>query len=708
MHTKNLLAKKLKPYTLYKFFLWAFSLVILLYIWLSSPDYIWSYILLLRVPIILGGLLLFGLPILANFTGLSNLAQNLFIMRGAWQLATVFVSSTMAGLMVSLVSRIIIADAPERFGLPVLFTLSDLHQYGLTAILVLPTWVAVIRLSKIVVVKGAIVGLISSLGLVWLVNYTNFCLNSNIELKRLFAKITMFFMKQHPQGYLDPKTGDYSNGHLLGFSLFFVGLVVYIIVIIRFRPRIKRHRGEAPALLYLMLLIWMGTLLFGGATFYADYFHVPVLMFFILFSGLSYALFDVDHFFELLPLELSIQSNELEDFKTAIDERLKYQSNFTDKRTLVVVCASGGGIQAAGWTVKVLTGLQELLGKSFTQAIGLISSASGGSVGTMYFLDQFKGGAATNLESIFVNATRDSLDAVGWGLAYPDLFRALGFPFLVNQYNDRGLAIEIDWQAEMQLHDQPITLADWRKQILLGEMPIPVFNATLVEDGRRFLITPMTFIQNSKSSATQEDRKAIDFNSLYSGYDLRVATAARLSATFPYVSPISRNDVPLKHNYHVADGGYFDNAGLFTVIEWLDEWLDASKNLNIKRVLLLEINAFQQPRPRNSNKGDLGWLTEWIGPLKTLYSVRDSTQVARNRKEEELLKKYWKAEGIEIESFIISFPEGYKQPLSWKLSEKQKNNLKEAWENLLTPNSPDRVMHDIRTLWHTKWGMPKN
>ncbi|NCR41953.1 MAG: hypothetical protein GPJ21_20255 [Microcystis aeruginosa W13-11] len=54
-----------------------------------------------------------------------------------------------------------------------------------------------------------------------------------------------------------------------------------------------------------------------------------------------------------------------------------------------MVAASGGGIQAAGWTVQVLNGLQEELGYSFTQAIGLINSVSGGYVGTMFFLDQF-------------------------------------------------------------------------------------------------------------------------------------------------------------------------------------------------------------------------------------------------------------------------------------------------------------------------------
>ena len=196
-------------------------------------------------------------------------------------------------------------------------------------------------------------------------------------------------------------------------------------------------------------------------------------------------------------LELS-QKPKLRDFKTAIANCLKHQG---DERTLVVVCASGGGIQAAGWTVQVLTGLQKKLGTSFTRAIGLISSTSGGSVGSRYFLDRFGDQGCPppdeeSLEKIFKSATEDSLGAVGWGLAYPDLFRAIGLPFLVNKYSDRAEAMEIDWQRH--LTNPKNTLADWRKQILDGKIPIPVFNATLVEDGRRFLITPMTFVKDAE------------------------------------------------------------------------------------------------------------------------------------------------------------------------------------------------------------------
>lgn len=489
----------------------------------------------------------------------------------------------------------------------------------------------------------------------------------------------------------------------LGLALGISGLLIYGLVIYFFKPRRKKivsYLGEAPALLYALLLIWILTGGLGVLTSYLDPLHFPIILSLIGFSGLMYLFFEVDHFFKVTKIgspSSQDQPQQTKDFKEAIQKRLEKQTK-ADK-TLVVVAASGGGIQAAGWTVQVLKGLQEELGPSFTQTIGLISSVSGGSVGTMFFLDQFtEQGFPQNLGEIFKNATEDNLDAVGWGLAYPDLVRIWFPPLAGGKYNDRGYAIEEDWQGNMRKPDA--TLKDIRTQIFNGQIPIPVFNATLVEDGRRFLISPMTFLENIQDA---EDRKAFDFNTLFNGqnlnkksqtndeiYDLDITTAARLSASFPYVSPIARNDGDFKFNYHVADGGYFDNSGMFTAVEWLDKYLDDfSTKLNIKRVLLLQINASPEATLPPKIKGDKGWFMEWIGPLQAVYSVRDSTQASRNSKEVELLAKRGKRKGIDIKSLAISFPERnlttkkeYKQPLSWKLTEQQKENLQSGWEDV--------------------------
>jgi len=157
-----------------------------------------------------------------------------------------------------------------------------------------------------------------------------------------------------------------------------------------------------------MIVITNFTLVGGGASFYLDYYHIPILIPFLLVSFLSFLAFDTDHFFELEKNDF--YKNEKTDIIEALKERLKHQD--LNNRSLIIVCASGGGIQAAGWTTIVLTGLQTSLGKKFTKAIGLISSVSGGSVGTMYYLDRFTDRGfplSSELNNIFDSSTADSL-----------------------------------------------------------------------------------------------------------------------------------------------------------------------------------------------------------------------------------------------------------------------------------------------------------
>jgi hypothetical protein len=696
----------------------------------------------LRVPIVFG-FILFLFPFLAN-TRASALFQNLFFMRGPWQLASVTAISTMTALMVSFTSEQIFLKNPSlvaeiskmtalMVSLEIFLKLPSLSiqswlssiqswlpmRYVVAIILVLPTWIFVWWRSRSELEENLTVSISRRLGvsggftifIVWLVSILG-----GLGVSRGFIIFIVWlgsFLKEFSTENLEtfqqiPALGQYisqrSEEDFLGFALGFCGLLIYVLVIYLFKPGKKKisFLGDAPALLYALLLIWILTGVLGVLTSNLDSFHFPVVLCLIGLSGLMYLLLDVDHYFKVVKIEdpsSEDKPEEKKDFKKAIKKRLEKQP--LGNKTLVVVAASGGGIQAAGWTVQVLNGLQEELGPSFTQAIGLISSVSGGAVGTMFFLDKFdKQGfpPEDTLKTIFNNATEDCLDAVGWGLAYPDLVRIWFPPLAGDKCNDRGYAIEDNWKENMAAPEA--TLASRRKQILKGEIPIPVFNATLVEDGRRFLISPMTFIKDLKDA---NKRKAFDFNTLFECYDLKVTTAARLSASFPYVSPIPRNTDKFLNNYHVADGGYFDNSGMFTAVEWLDHFLDESgKSLNIKRILLLQINASSEAANREI-KGDRGWFMAWLGPLQAMYSVRDSTLLSRNSKEIKLLTEKHK-NTTEIKPFIISFPEGYQQPLSWKLTKQQKCNLKKGWEKYV---DKDKTFKDLKKLWQETWGIPK-
>ncbi|MGK7874253.1 MAG: patatin-like phospholipase family protein [Xenococcaceae cyanobacterium] len=708
-------------------FLWIGIVLAVLVVWRQSSEAVWQYLFLLRLPILMA-LLLVTLPLIAKFW-LPAMLKNLFVLRDKWQLTFVIISALIAGMAVILVADIMLLNLPARFGVPEWLKIPQFWQYGLAIALGLPTCLTATDLSREElkgreIWTGVIVGGLSSIVVLLAVNLTREWLASNASLKQLLVDIIYFIAKHDTSGYINPQSGELTVGHLSAIAFLLVGLLVYSLVFIFFKPRPIPERFEASALFYVMLLISVITLFGGGATFYFDYFRVPLLFLFLVFSAGIYWLFQVNHFFELKEdkkVKNKAADPQLSDFKTVLETRLEHQNG---EPTLVIVCASGGGIQAAGWTVQVLTGLQRFLGKSFTKAIGLISSASGGSVGTMYYLDRFGSlgfPEDDELDNIFNSATEDGLDAIGWGLAYPDLWRLIGLPFFAPRMLDRGTVLETDWKGEMQDPKKNKSLATWREQILKGEIPIPIFNATLVEDGLRFLIAPMTFGECF-------EKKYVDFNNLYGDFDIDVVTAARLSATFPYISPICRNNNNnLQRNYHVADGGYFDNSGLFTMVEWLNEWLNPKKNLNIKRVLLLQINAFPQSLPETHITGEGGWFMTFVGPLLTLFSVRNSTQTARNLTEVNILTERWKDQ-VDIKHFPIFFPsssemdnfyksqkksqracffsqEGqYQPPLSWKLTKKEKQALEDAWESIKKDSTG--VVEKIKKLWQEEWNMP--
>ncbi|NER99493.1 MAG: patatin-like phospholipase family protein [Symploca sp. SIO1B1] len=747
--------------------------IAILIIWLFR-----QYIYYLRIPI-LGILFLVLLPIISG----SPILRNLFIFRYKWQLALVIATALIAGLAIANIFETIISDGPTRFNFDSTkpqgwefaqklfsqkiqlfpgnkWTLIKIEPFKDLFALLLGSLISITafrrskkdsELSRYVndehnqttsnpsrwLWSGLSIGFLLGSVFIFVADISTSLLNhfleddkfSPIEIQTIkFIKL----LKDGAIGYLKDD-GKLTASHLsnVGFVLVILFLYVgsyYISKYIWKRSKSGQTRREKepfyiPALFYLMLITTGIILLFGFLTFLLDYYLIPVLFAVLVFSVLMYRIWKVDHYYELKkldsPRKSQIPSNKeevIQDFKQALKNRLEHQG---ENRTLVVVCASGGGIQAAGWTVQVLTGLQQELGVDFVQAIGLISSVSGGSVGSMYYLDGFNQEYGypeeEGFKKIFNSATANGLESTGWGLAYQDLWRFIGLPWISKIWGreDRGTAIEGLWQRNLK--NPKLGLNTWRDQALAGKIPIPVFNATLVNNGYRFLLSPMTFVK-----ASHQAKKYRDFNSLYGkyNYDIHVETAARLSATFPYVTPIARNYPPVdqerNNNYHVADGGYFDNFGVYTAVEWLDQVvLTNHKDLNLQKVVILQINAFRSSEPENDNSSTKqGWLMSLAGPLLAVFKVRNSTQTDRNDLEIQALQEKWeqkenakiKIENVKIEpsatnnidfsgkkesesmqkywQLFINKQGEYAPPLSWKLSQFEKEVIKFMWNDI--------------------------
>ncbi len=386
-------------------------------------------------------------------------------------------------------------------------------------------------------------------------------------------------------------------------------------------------------------------------------------------------------------------------------------------RTFVVVTAAGGGIQASAWTSQVLTGLQQSLddlsagegskqsvrtGLRFAASIGLISGVSGGSVGALQYAAGYPEaisaepvGARDVLSYIHAQASRSSLESIGWGFFFPDAMRVLGVNR--NPLFDRGQVQEQLWASRMQPPPKadrswsllntaeplvggsgPAALAnggaagqsetlrgDWRlghlaHRVATGSLPAIIFNSYVINTGQRVLIAPLVLSPAQENDAEGADEQHNTFEYLeYSralGMQLRLATAARLSATFPYISPTVTSDHPvsrteyagskltrsaiLLRNGHLADGGFTDNEGLLAAlrfIEYLRIAYDDDPGRPFDDVLLLRIVPFPMSKPST----DLGlgattrlwrdstWKQSLIGPAVGIYNGRSTSQRER-------------------------------------------------------------------------------
>jgi hypothetical protein len=296
-----------------------------------------------------------------------------------------------------------------------------------------------------------------------------------------------------------------------------------------------------------------------------------------------------------------------------------------------------------------------------------------------------------------------------------------------------------------------VTLADWRKRITAGRLPIVVFNATLVETGQRYVLSPV-----KRPPLDEEPPKAHQAQDLYDLYGkqatVKSVTAARLSATFPYITPICRpyprDGVARDNDYHVADGGYFDNEGIFTAAEWIKAILD-KPDRPFDRIILIRIQPSPVALLPEEASVDSGWGFAFLGPLKTITAVRSASQLDRNDldvrlletavkerrraavnslrrlREEKLrgepfgLSKLQEAQRqesvikVEFKSITIRYEDPDQQtegepldrkdrnsdvPLSWKLTDRQKSKIERAWQALRKRAKEDKGENPLKEL----------
>jgi hypothetical protein len=351
----------------------------------------------------------------------------------------------------------------------------------------------------------------------------------------------------------------------------------------------------------------------------------------------------------------------------------------------------------------------------------------------------FPANHADLVDRIIRPAGCSSLEAVGWGLAYHDFYRLvvpIRIPSLTDDASladdtspDRSWALASAFNRNLhdehcdtnrdtrpgheQFADLPairdgegVTLLDGARRLRHKTFPAFTFNTTAAETGSRFLLSNYFVPRDASPCSGSKCTDFIPAESFLQDYaqdgrnsdgsvyrplryaDLPLATAARLSATFPIVSSGTR--IPpayTDHAYHFLDGGYFDNDGTASVVEFLKSALDGSGVKTPHKILLIEIRDddgagvttdLDNLARQNADVNDAKTLqappwtpfSQLTGIFEGLWNAGHVSIARRNRRELCIFEKTYHDAGLDIHHVVFTIPNGGDQlsPLSWNLT----------------------------------------
>lgn len=291
------------------------------------------------------------------------------------------------------------------------------------------------------------------------------------------------------------------------------------------------------------------------------------------------------------------QDKKLEEIRL---DKWAAKDTAASKEPLVVVTVSGGGSRAAFWTFRTLQYLDSVSnGKLFKNTV-LITGASGGMIGASYWREVHNAAAEKRIPNPYDQKYQDNIGK--------DLLNAIIFSFasvdLVSPFNnisiagysytkDRGYAMEQELIRNTEgMMDKKI--GDYREREASADIPAIVISNTIVNDGRKLLVAAQPVSYLTQPAYALEDSlhppvDAIDFTTFFkeqNPYNLRIATALRMNATFPFILPVVK--LPSKPSMDIMDAGMRDNFGIEIATRYLHTMRDWIKRNN-RQVVLLEI-----------------------------------------------------------------------------------------------------------------------
>ena len=362
------------------------------------------------------------------------------------------------------------------------------------------------------------------------------------------------------------------------------------------------------------------------------------------------------------------------------------------KPKMIFLCASGGGQRSCTWAVRTLQYADSLLGGELMRHTFLITGASGGLIGNTYYRDLYLQKQLGNIQDIthrkyFDNISKDMLNPMIFSLVVNDLFlRYREFEYNGFSYKQgRGFAFE----HQLNLNTEGVFLdkvTDYAQYEYEAKIPMTIIAPVVINDARKMYISAQPISYMTTISPSGSERIAIRkhgtelrrFLAHQNGESLKMLSALRMGATFPYVTP--NVSLPTKPRVEIMDAGLSDNYGisdaekfLYVFRDWISE--------NTGGVIFISIRDSELNPPVSEQAAPTLW-GNFFKPVGSLYAVWDYLQDYRNISSLERSAKWFDGE---IDFIPFQYPVGTissqkdgerKAVLSWHLTRKEKESIR--------------------------------
>lgn len=391
----------------------------------------------------------------------------------------------------------------------------------------------------------------------------------------------------------------------------------------------------------------------------------------------------------------------------SLDNQLQLLRNWqrntaVEKPKLIILNTSGGGSRSALWTFTVLQKCDKELNGQLAKHLNLITGASGGMVGAAYYreilLRSNKGEIINQFDDRFSeNLSKDLLNKLAFSASTTDLF----FRYRSFEYNGRTYSKDRGYAFEEQLHENTEnylqhSLGFYEKPESSGKIPMMIFSPTIVNDGRRLLISsqPLSFLTQAKEAWNSYEN--IDYQSFFKSNDpqnIRFSSVLRSSATFPFIMPMIT--MPSTPEMQLMDAGIRDNYGRKITVEYLyalKDWITK----NTSGVIILEIRDTKRIL-NNEEFKHISFIDKLTLPFGNMYNNFPRTQ---DFDQEQLQKiaSFGFPFPVDLVTFNLRENKKDRISLSWHLTKNEKLKIANAFFSTSNLNSFNRLKKLLKPI----------